>query len=106
MFGRIIIFTMFTNTSKLCQMERNSATLVPSLPLEAMEHFFKSYTTVEAQSLLWRWFVLSIRNEFRELSTDEMQRFADFFDQLQNLVIAAHAIQQSERHAEHLEMKA
>jgi len=47
-------------------------------PLKFMEAFYTNYPPEKAQSLLWRWFILSIKDEFSKLSPKEMQVFEDF----------------------------
>jgi hypothetical protein len=62
-------------------------------PVDVMNVFFNNYTPTEAQNLLWKWFVLSIKGEFKKLSPEDVQQFADFFERLQNLVLASYALQ-------------
>ncbi len=66
-------------------------------PLKYMEAFYIQYPPEMAQSILWRWFVLSIRNEFSTLHPRELQGFEDFFESLNNLVSAAALVHRQEQ---------
>jgi len=61
----------------------------PLSPLKFIEAFYEKYPPEKAQAILWRWLLLSIKNEFSNVHPKDMEGFEDFFESLSNLVMAA-----------------
>ena len=74
----------------------------PLAPLKFIEAFYAKYPPEKAQAILWRWFLLSIKNEFSNVHPKEMEGFEDFFESLSNLVMAISLMQNGERGREAL----
>jgi len=51
-----------------------------------IEHFTKSYTSVEGKTILWRLFKSAIINKEKSLDTDELKEFAVFYEKMNKLM--------------------
>ena len=64
-----------------------------------MESFFDTYPPEKAESLLWRWFMLSIKDKFSQLPPKVMLEFTDFFERLENLILAMDIVRKQSKNS-------
>ena len=66
-------------------------------PIEVLDSFFSKYPAEKAEALLWRWFILSIKDEFSKLPPSELDQFTDFFERLDNMILATHIVSRQKK---------
>jgi len=86
---------ILTNHESIIPMETTEQpSFYPLSPLKFIEAFYARYPPEKAQAILWRWFLLSIKNEFVNVHPKEMEGFEDFFENLSNLVMVVSVVRE------------
>lgn len=65
-------------------------------PHDALRSFYHHYPCGVARVALWKWFIVTSKGNFKELSDKSQEEFATFFDALQDLIKAAYLLQLQE----------
>ena len=65
-------------------------------PADALAEFFDQYSLAESKSMLWHWYKATTTGNFGDLSKIERENMATFYERLNNLLNAVHALKNQE----------
>lgn len=65
-------------------------------PDEALVEFFDQYSLSESKAMLWNWYKATTTGNFADLEKVERENLATFYERVDNLLNAAHALKDRE----------